>query len=160
MAHLDTIDNLRQGIGLRGYAQRDPLVEYKNEAYRMFEQLMFNLDDEIVHRIYKVQVQQNPPPTNPPHGAPGHVHDTQTHTHADGSVHSGPAHPDQAAAVPVETVVPKPQKKKMITNTPESEISETAKAPVQASAKLSRNDPCWCGSGKKWKKCHYPNLPA
>ena len=55
--HLDAIDNLRGGIGLRGYAQRDPLVEYKNEAFRMFEQLVFAVDDEIVHRIYKIQVQ-------------------------------------------------------------------------------------------------------
>lgn len=159
MAHLDTIDNLRQGIGLRGYAQRDPLVEYKNEAYRMFEQLMYSIDDEIVHRIYKVQIQ--PSGTNPPHGSPGHVHSTETHTHSDGSVHSGPPHPEQpvqaaAPAVPLANSL----KKKMVTNTPESEVSETAPQPVKAVAKLSRNDPCWCGSGKKWKKCHYPNLPA
>jgi preprotein translocase subunit SecA len=127
--HLDAIENLRGGIGLRGYAQRDPLVEYKNEAYRMFEQLIWAIDDEIVHRIYKVQVQQP---------APGI---SETHTHADGSIHSGPAHPE--AAVPVSTP------RKMVTNTPESEVSKNKK-------KLSRNDPCWCGSGKKWKFCHYP----
>ena len=60
--HLDAIENLRQGIGLRGYGQRDPLVEYKNEAFRMFEQLINAIDDEIVHRIYKIQVQDTPPP--------------------------------------------------------------------------------------------------
>jgi len=140
MNHLDAMDNLRQGIGLRGYAQKDPLVEYKNEGYRMFEQLMWAIDDEIVHRIFKVQVQQ------------------QTHTHADGSVHQGPPHVEE-----------KP--KKMITNTPESEVSEDTKKQKPAKtenklsrqaelgtdpAKLGRNDPCWCGSGKKWKKCHYP----
>jgi preprotein translocase subunit SecA len=155
MNHLDIIDNLRQGIGLRGYAQRDPLVEYKNEAYRMFEQLMFSIDDDIVHRIYKLQIQQAPPANNPPHGQPGHVHDTQQHTHADGSVHSGAPHPEEA--VPA---LPKTQKKKLITNTPESEVSEGAQAPIQTTNKLNRNDPCWCGSGKKWKKCHYPNLAA
>lgn len=145
MNHLDAMDNLRQGIGLRGYAQKDPLVEYKNEGYRMFEQLMWGIDDEIVHRIFKVQIQgQN---TNPPHGAPGHRH---THSHADGTVHEDP--------LPVAT----PKKRKMITNTPESEISTDTKKkePAKTAAKLSRNDPCWCGSGKKWKKCHYPNLPA
>ena len=57
MDHLDAVENLRGGIGLRGYGQRDPLVEYKNEAYAMFEQLIAGIDDEIVHRIYKVQVQ-------------------------------------------------------------------------------------------------------
>jgi len=146
MNHLDAIDNLRQGIGLRGYAQRDPLVEYKNEAFRMFEQLMFGIDDEIVRRIYKVQVQA--PDANPPHGTPGHVHDTQTHTHADGSVHNGPAHP--------EAPLPVPPKRKVMTNTPESEVSEAPAKPIENKSKLSRNDPCWCGSGKKWKKCHYP----
>ncbi len=60
MDHLDAVDNLRQGIGLRGYGQRDPLVEYKNEAFKMFEKLIGAIDDEIVHRIYKVQIQQAP----------------------------------------------------------------------------------------------------
>ena len=59
--HLDAVENLRQGIGLRGYGQRDPLVEYKNEAFAMFEKLIGAIDDEVVHRIYKIQVQQSPP---------------------------------------------------------------------------------------------------
>lgn len=135
MNHLDAMDNLRQGIGLRGYAQRDPLVEYKNEGFRMFEQLMFAIDDEVVHRVFKLQVEQAPQAAQP-------------HVHA-------------------------------IENTPESEISEDAKKEKKAKEKVSRpsspkvskdsldsaseqklgrNDPCWCGSGKKWKKCHYPNV--
>lgn len=140
MNHLDAMDNLRGGIGLRGYAQKDPLVEYKNEGYKMFERLMGAIDDEIVHRIYKVQVEP------------------QQHTHADGTVHDGPPHP--------ETPLPP----NATTNTPASEISENLNnrptktggnqrldQPKSASAKrLGRNDPCWCGSGKKWKKCHYP----
>ncbi|HSX09430.1 MAG TPA: preprotein translocase subunit SecA [Candidatus Saccharimonadales bacterium] len=139
--HLDAIDNLRGGIGLRGYAQRDPLVEYKNEAFRMFEQLVFAIDDEIVHRIYKIQVQQ-------PNAQAG-----ITHIHTDGSTHAGPAHPE---AIPVT------QPRKIVTNTPESEISEDTKKKSRpqedslASKRLGRNDPCWCGSGKKWKFCHYP----
>jgi preprotein translocase subunit SecA len=117
MNHLDAMDNLRQGIGLRGYAQKDPLVEYKNEGYTMFESLMWAIDDDIVHRIFKVQIQQqNPLP--------------QQHVRA-------------------------------VTNRPAGEVSEdknkSKKTAVQA--KLGRNDPCWCGSGKKFKKCHYPQLP-
>ncbi len=127
MDHLDAIENLRQGIGLRGYGQRDPLVEYKNEAYTMFELLVQGIDDEIVHRIYRIQV-QGP---------------TQQHTHIQ-------------------------------TNTPASEVSQpvtiaadSAKAPTVKKGKdiqpavsgnpkknPGRNDPCWCGSGKKFKKCH------
>jgi preprotein translocase subunit SecA len=101
MDHLDAIDDLRSGIGLRGYAQRDPLTEYKAEAFSMFERLITAIDDEIVHRIFKVQV-------------------------------NAPA-------------VPRP--------------SLTANPPPLApkSGKPGRNDPCYCGSGQKYKKCHYPN---
>lgn len=112
MNHLDAMDNLRQGIGLRGYAQKDPLVEYKNEGYTMFESLMWAIDDDIVHRIFKVQIQQqNPLP--------------QQHVHA-------------------------------VTNRPAGEVSEDKNKKNAEQAKLGRNDPCWCGSGKKFKKCHYP----
>jgi preprotein translocase subunit SecA len=116
MDHLDAIENLRQGIGLRGYGQKDPLVEYKNEAFVMFEKLIAAIDDEIVHRIYKVQVQQAP-------------------TIQQQNIH-------------------------VQTNTPQSETSEQKQKPIQKDVdkkKLGRNDPCWCGSGKKYKKCHYPN---
>ncbi|HEX8932116.1 MAG TPA: preprotein translocase subunit SecA [Patescibacteria group bacterium] len=119
MNHLDAMDNLRQGIGLRGYAQRDPLVEYKNEGFRMFEQLVWNIDDEVVHRIYRIQVH--------PSAASGQVQMPVSvpHVHAQ-------------------------------TNTPASEVSQSTKKIEAKEKKLSRNDPCWCGSGKKWKKCHYP----
>jgi preprotein translocase subunit SecA len=142
MNHLDAMDNLRQGIGLRGYAQKDPLVEYKNEGYRMFEALMWEVDDQIVHRIYKVQVQNEPAPHE-------HVHTKQTHTHADGSVHEGAPHKE---------AVPSQKPRKMVTNTSTNEVSEEPKETEETKEnKLGRNDPCWCGSGKKWKKCHYPN---
>ncbi len=110
MAHLDAIDDLREGIGLRGYGQRDPLVEYKNEAFSMFERLLGGIDSEIAHRIFKVQVQLAP---------------------------------NQQSAKPTER---KPEPVKPL----ESPVSK----------KIGRNDPCWCGSGKKWKKCHYPQEHA
>jgi preprotein translocase subunit SecA len=116
MNHLDAVENLRQGIGLRGYAQKDPLVEYKNEGYRMFEQLMWGIDDEIIHKIFRVQIHQEQPLP-------------KAHPHA-------------------------------VTNAPASEVSQTPVTSQKTSPKLSRNDPCPCGSGKKWKKCHYPNIPS
>ena len=57
MDHLDAIDDLREGIGLRGYGQRDPLVEYKNEAFKMFEKLIAAIDSEIARRIFRVSVE-------------------------------------------------------------------------------------------------------
>lgn len=56
IGHLEDIDHLREGIGLRGYAGKDPLIEYKSEAYKLFEQLMDSIDYEVVHRIYKIQL--------------------------------------------------------------------------------------------------------
>jgi len=118
MDHLTAIDDLREGIGLRGYGQRDPLVEYKAEAYNMFERLMSSIDFEIIHRIFKVQVQAAPPPPLRP---------TRVMEQAAG----GPATPS--------AVQTKPQD--------------------EGKKKIGRNDPCPCGSGKKWKKCHYPVIP-
>jgi preprotein translocase subunit SecA len=119
MEHLDAVDDLREGIGLRGYGQRDPLVEYKNEAFNMFEQLMAGIDGEIVHRIYKVQVA------------------TQNNTN-----------------VKIESPIAQAAKN-IRTNVSEQAVAQPV---VNAGKKLGRNDPCWCGSGKKWKKCHYPKL--
>jgi preprotein translocase subunit SecA len=115
MDHLDAIDDLREGIGLRGYGQRDPLIEYKNEAYTMFEQLLTSIDYEIVHRIFKVSVTNQPPVSAPP--------------------------------------------KMMTQSGSQSQPMVVSPKPVIANGKLGRNDPCPCGSGKKWKKCHYPNIP-
>lgn len=111
MDHLDAVDDLREGIGLRGYGQRDPLVEYKSEAFSMFEKLMAAIDSEIARRIFKVQVAAQP------------------------------------------TV---PQR---IYATPAGGSSETPSSPnpVIHGAKIGRNDSCWCKSGKKWKRCHYPD---
>jgi preprotein translocase subunit SecA len=128
--HLDAVENLRQGIGLRGYGQKDPLVEYKNEAYKMFEQLINAIDDEVVHRIYKIQVQ-----------APPEIHEQHQHSTAQ------PAGGNSSAEV--STSVQKPN----INSS--SKLSEAKSA--SGGKKLGRNDPCWCGSGKKYKRCHYPD---
>jgi len=124
MDHLTAMEDLRTGIGLRGYGQRDPLIEYKNEAFDMFDRLMNAVDDGIVTRIYKVNVQHN--------------------------------------QAPVKSEEPVLSKKNISTNQPAIEISEGARKKAlgqntESNKKLGRNDPCWCGSGKKYKKCHYPN---
>jgi preprotein translocase subunit SecA len=132
MEHLDAIDDLREGIGLRGYGQRDPLIEYKNEAYTMFERLMVSINSEIVHRIYKVQVQ------------------------------TGQQNAPQARSVPASDTVPAETKltreaKRARTN--EKQVQAASLKSGQSGKSLGRNDPCPCGSGKKWKKCHYPEIP-
>ena len=109
MNHLDAIDSLRDGIGLRGYAQRDPLVEYKQESFAMFESLLSRIDSLVSRRIFRIQA------------------------------------------------VPQPIRQTK--NVSESSSKTEGKKSIAKSVKqdkLGRNDPCWCGSGKKWKACHYP----
>lgn len=117
MDHLESMESLRDGIGLRGYAQRDPLVEYQKEAYTMFERLISSIESEVVHRIYRLNPVSQPPTVTPKPGV---------------------LRKDEVEGGVVKTKVVK---------------AEGAK---KADPKLGRNDPCWCGSGKKWKKCHYP----
>ncbi len=128
MDHLDAIDDLREGIGLRGYGQLDPLVEYKNEAFSMFERLISAIDYEIAHRIFKIQVQLSP---------------------------------DQISAIKKEqeTVIAKSAKQQSVSQPFDYAQGQQSIVNSQQKGKLGRNDPCWCGSGKKWKKCHYPQLP-
>lgn len=129
MDHLDAIDDLREGIGLRGYGQRDPLVEYKNEAFSMFERLIAAIDSEIAHRIFKVQVQLAPQAQAQPSAIS--------------------SQPSAVQPIPMPKTVRQTQ-----VNAPTPTINHE---PITKN-KLGRNDPCWCGSGKKWKKCHYPKL--
>lgn len=144
MDHLDAIDDLREGIGLRGYGQRDPLVEYKNEAFTMFEQLMGGIDREISHRIFKVHVHMTPPPQAVQKGIP---------TKPDAPV----------PEIPQETVISQAAKY-MQTNS--SSSAQSGHTPATNTDKVGRNDPCPCGAinpnnGKpyKYKKCGMINAP-
>lgn len=143
MNHLDAIDNLRSGIGLQGYAQKDPLVEYKNQAFRMFEQLVFAIDDEIVHRIFKTHFVNNPQDSNV------HIHMHENTPASEISEGTKKTKPARAAHQHNHHHEEEDAEEKNKTNTA-AEISA-------AKMKLGRNDPCWCGSGKKYKKCHFPN---
>jgi preprotein translocase subunit SecA len=133
MEYLTQMEHFREGIGLRAYGQRDPLVEYKNEAFEMFNELLDRIQASIVAGIFRVQVQRNvpaPPPTplvrQVMESGPGEP---------DGANGAGrKAAPQQRTAVPVGAVA--------------------AADPAGAAAKIGRNDPCWCGSGKKYKRCH------
>jgi preprotein translocase subunit SecA len=135
MNHLTAMEDLRIGIRLQAFSQKDPLVEYKNEAFKLFEKLVNGVDDGIVTRIFKVQIVTEQP-----------------------AINLEAASTNQSAEEIGEDNVKKQKenrKKKKVTST--SSQSPTTDDQSQTTKKLGRNDPCWCGSGKKWKKCHYPN---
>jgi preprotein translocase subunit SecA len=138
MDHLDTMDYLRTGIGLRGYGQRDPLVEYQREGYQLFQQLLSTIKSAIVEVIYKAQAVRQE--TN--QGEAHHQSATSPHRIAESIAGEAPNHkPAQHSSV-LDAI-----SKDNIN----SQATGSLKNPYK---NVSRNDPCPCGSGKKFKKCH------
>jgi preprotein translocase subunit SecA len=121
MEHLDTMDHLRDSVRLRGYGQRDPLVEYKKEAHGMFQRLMTDINTQITHSVLKVGVQME-------------QHDGHQHM----NISTEPA-AQQAQNPAQSTSAPMPEDPHL--------------------AGVGRNEPCPCGSGKKFKKCGLLNTP-
>lgn len=135
--HIDAVDGLREGVRLRGYAQRDPIHEFKNEAYQMFEGLMERIDEELARRIFRVGVMRMPTPEIPL---------TKARTNVDQSDWTGLVEP---SAAETESMAGQRAFTSPIASNQQAQVTRR---------KIGRNDPCWCGSGKKWKKCHYPEV--
>jgi preprotein translocase subunit SecA len=151
--HLHDMDYLREGIHLRGFAQIDPLVAYKNEAFEMFTALMNSIWEEFARYIFRVEVQiegengdsaaQQPQPW----AQPGNTSSTRNFSYAGGTAADQPSALAAAAAGgAVEGVEYAEQEAELL---PQIETRH-----VDEHDRLGRNDPCWCGSGKKFKKCH------
>jgi preprotein translocase subunit SecA len=147
--HLYGIDHLKEGIGLRGYAQRDPLVEYKKESFEMFRELTNRIDEEVLKWIFLYQ----PVPVSDEAAA------------AESETQEA-ARRRAASATPFGRQRPAPRN--LILNDPSERASAFAQAERpeakgglgevatvrREGRKVGRNDPCPCGSGKKYKKCH------
>jgi preprotein translocase subunit SecA len=140
--HLYSLDHLKEGIGLRGYGQRDPLVEYKRESFDLFQAMKARIDEEMVRYLWRLR----------------------------------PVVETQGAAQPAAPVAPRPAPRRPAPVTlsggsgarpagafgggaaPRPARTGGDDAPVTTvrhdEPKIGRNDPCWCGSGKKFKKCH------
>ncbi len=108
--HLTSMDEMRQGIGLQAYAQKDPLIAYKTEGYRMFQSLLVNLRHDITHQIYHVEI--------------------------------------------VRPMRPRAMDEAVANRSDDGEERRPKRAPAKTQQKIGRNDPCFCGSGKKYKNCH------
>jgi preprotein translocase subunit SecA len=157
--HLLSLDHLKEGIGLRGYGQKDPLVEFKKEAFVLFEDMMARIDNETVRYLFHVQIQQGEPPPQPrePRPEPPRQHPPSAIAAAASAAaraEEAPARlPDFARALEKKQ---ERQQKDLQYQTGAGQAE--APKPVRAGAKVGRNDPCPCGSGKKYKKCHGANV--
>src|SRR3954451_9296239 len=141
--HLHDMDYLREGIHLRGFAQEDPLVAYKNEGFDMFTSLIQAIWEEFARFIFHVEVQVEGPTGASQQFAPQQRRGGGDLQYAGG----GPNQPSAlaAAAAGAEAVAyADPDEIPMVVETRHVDEKE----------QIGRNDPCWCGSGKKFKKCH------
>ncbi len=141
--HIDAIDHLRTGIGLQGYGQKDPLVEYKREAYQMFIMLQNNIQKQVAYSIYKVGLA----PVEQSQNLKVKSQNLKFQgAEKEGNYESGIKNYGGAEAqAPVSATRPA-----KIAGLASSDLKE---APVEKKVKVGRNDPCPCGSGKKYKKC-------
>jgi preprotein translocase subunit SecA len=148
--HLLSMDELKQGIGNRAYGQKDPLVEYKKESYALFTAMMDRVEDETVRFLFFLQVSTEQRPVMPFPDEDEEV--------ADGEPPQVDPSEQQriAAKTTIEDFTRNVQRKKDREMEALQFVGGEATAPKQAvaGAKVGRNDPCPCGSGKKYKKCH------
>jgi preprotein translocase subunit SecA len=130
--HLTAVDDMRRGIGLRAYSQRDPLNEFKVEAYRMFDELKATIRHDVTHTVFRVSVtrDQQPQQRQPRRMTEGRI-----------DVATGAVATEAASAAAVG-------------GNGNGRAPAASGDPVRAGRKIGRNDPCWCGSGKKYKRCH------
>jgi preprotein translocase subunit SecA len=150
--HLFDMDYLREGIHLRGFAQIDPLVAYKNEGFTMFEDLMHSIWEEFSKLVYRAEVEVE----GPENGAPRDVvTQTQGLNYSGGTPEGQPSALNQIATAGggAGTVdMTAAQAAGPANGDGNGEVIETVVKDEHD--KTGRNDPCWCGSGKKYKKCH------
>jgi preprotein translocase subunit SecA len=136
--HLEAMDYLREGVHLRAFAQKDPLVEYRGEGHAMFEELGQTIREEVVFTLFHVAVELQQSDLEPMRAHDGdlqYAHDISAGADVIAAAGAGSATalaeaPVAAGALPVQQQA------------------------VNEHKDLGRNDPCWCGSGKKFKKCH------
>ncbi len=166
--NLLSMDHMKEGIGMRAYGQKDPLVEFKKEAFKLFQDMMDRIEDETVRFLFFLQPVRGEMPEVP---MPEDEWPDEESGNGAGGEEAGA--PERRAAVPV-TVPPEDKKAAQATfidltrniqRQKDREMqtilagnaasaTKTAEGPVIRGEKVGRNDPCPCGSGKKYKKCH------
>ena len=153
--HLEAMDDLREGIGLRAYGQLDPLTQYKIEAFEMFEEMVGNIRQEVVRLVHQVHFVPMEPEDLPPAttvqvestGIPVPDEEAAVTTAVPADVEEAEEAPAERAAAAAATAVP-------TLPPPRLRVVGGSQAGPGNKQKVGRNDPCPCGSGKKYKHCH------
>jgi preprotein translocase subunit SecA len=141
--HLVMLDHLRQVIGFRGYAQRDPLNEYKTEAFELFQSLLANLRETVTKQLMMIEmVQQQAPPPLPPEGNVQRMQASHIDPVTGQDEMAGQGAQNAAARAPRQLGTTRAAAATLVADDPSTW------------GKVARNAPCPCGSGKKYKQCH------
>jgi preprotein translocase subunit SecA len=158
--HLLSMDHLKEGIGLRGYGQHDPLVEYKKESFEMFEAMLQRFQEDTARYLYLMQIIERPPDAGPPGpqgGEPaGHGPETGVPLQqgSGGNGHRPPRLVATSADDLEEAFMRRKRRELEQARMAGAGDVQPVQQVVRGQEKVGRNDPCPCGSGKKFKKCH------
>jgi preprotein translocase subunit SecA len=151
--HLLSMDHLKEGIGLRGYGQHDPLVEYKKESFEMFEAMMQRFQEDTVRYLYLMQILERPPDAAP-QGAPSAPESAAVEHSGDGNGRRPPRMVSTSADELEEAFMRRKRRELEQARMAGAGDTPSVQQVVRGQEKVGRNDPCPCGSGKKFKKCH------
>jgi preprotein translocase subunit SecA len=147
--HLLSMDHLKEGIGLRGYGQHDPLVEYKKESFEMFEAMMQRFQEDTVRYLYLMQILERPAePQRPPQQVDAAPADGEGNGRRPHRMVSTSA--DELEEAFMRRKRRELEQARMAGGGEAQQVQQV----VRGQEKVGRNDPCPCGSGKKYKKCH------
>jgi preprotein translocase subunit SecA len=158
--HLLSMDHLKEGIGLRGYGQKDPLVEYKKESYTLFTDMMDRIEDETIRYLYFLRFEQNPQPFAETDSEYEEEGEEQRRAEQEAQRRREVAEEQQRMAAQsavqdmtrgIQRQHEKELKELQFSGT---SVTTASKTVSNGGPKIGRNDPCPCGSGKKYKKCH------
>ena len=180
--HLLNMDHLKEGIGLRGYGQKDPLVEYKQESFELFESMMMRFQEDTARNLFRMQIlapdgtpiesleqlahlqlgQGAPPPPPDQQRLPADAtfigNQPDAHRSAPQELPPPPTIPTRAPSTTIDALEREFQRNKqrdLAAARQAGGSTATATAtPRHTGTEIGRNDPCFCGSGKKYKKCH------
>jgi preprotein translocase subunit SecA len=155
--HLLSMDHLKEGIGLRGYGQHDPLVEYKKESFDMFEAMLTRFQEDTVRYLYLMQILERPPDVSaqgPPPAGPGPEPGVPAQHGGDGNGRRPPRMVSTSADELEEAFMRRKRRELEQARMAGAGDAQPVQQVVRSQEKVGRNDPCPCGSGKKYKKCH------
>ncbi len=151
--HLTELDDMRRGIGLRGYAQQDPLNEFRKEAFQLYAELSGFIQHQVASTIFRVQLQQQPQPQSGVFAMQGPGQRAGGAGRAGGGGPNGGRSGTAIAPQGLRTMAG-PGVSGTAASTGATNGQQARPGYTPSGAKIGRNDACWCGSGRKYKKCH------